>query len=134
MLVSLVVNFVLIFRLSIMPTLSLVILVVVGYYWGRDVVREGTYLRSHTHVISNSIICSIGLFILSEVMFFSGFFDALFYNLYGSDVTAGMLTRVNCLDPLGLPLLNTGLLLSSGVVATWGHLNVVEGGLVGFSI
>lgn len=89
-------------------------------------VREGSYLGCHTVIVSNSIICSMGLFVFSEIIFFSRFFGALFYNVYGSDFVC-MKGRVIGLDPLGIPLVNTVLLLSSGVVATWVHINIVNG-------
>jgi len=120
-LVSLVVNFVHIFRISMMPWLTLCICITVGYFWGRDVVREGSILGSHTSIISGSVINSMSLFVFSEVIFFSGFFVGILYNLYAGEISEEMLLRVNVLDPLGIPLLNTVLLLSSGVVATLSH-------------
>jgi len=93
----------------------------VGYFWGRDVVREGSILGSHTSIISGSVMNSMSLFVFSEVMFFSGFFVGILYNLYAGEVSEEILLSVNVLDPLGIPLLNTVLLLSSGVVATLSH-------------
>jgi heme/copper-type cytochrome/quinol oxidase subunit 3 len=61
------------------------------------------------------------LFVFSEIIFFSGFFCAIFYSLYSREVTEINILRVDCLDPLGVPLLNTILLLSSGVSATYAH-------------
>lgn len=78
-------------------------------------------MRSHTGILSTSILNAILLFVFSEIMFFSGFFCAIFYSLYSGEVTEINILRVNCLDPLGVPLLNTVLLLSSGVSATYAH-------------
>lgn len=84
-------------------------------------VREGSILGSHTAIISGSVMNSMTLFVFSEVMFFSGFFVGILYNLYAREISDEMLLGVNTLDPLGIPLLNTVLLLSSGVVATLSH-------------
>jgi cytochrome c oxidase subunit 3 len=48
------------------------------YLWWRDVVREATYLGSHTLVVARGLILGFKLFIATEVMFFFGFFWAYF--------------------------------------------------------
>jgi len=117
-LVSMIVNFICMFRLKIIPWSSLIICVLVRYFWGRDVTREASMLRKHSSIITFSLIVSFSLFVFSEILFFSGFFAAIGYNLYCGELGQEISYFVNMLDPLGLPMLNTFLLVSSGVIAT----------------
>lgn len=43
-------------------------------FWWRDVIREGTYLGFHTGLVCSGLRLGMLLFILSEVIFFFGFF------------------------------------------------------------
>lgn len=88
------------------------------YFWGRDIVREGSYFGNHLSLVSLSALNSMQLFIFSEVCFFGGFFWSLYYNLFDLDVEVGISFLFISIDELGVPLLNTGLLLISGVAVT----------------
>jgi len=61
------------FRCSFIPSV-LVITVVVGFYWGSDIISERSYLRIHVNTVSESILMSMKMFIFSEVIFFVRFF------------------------------------------------------------
>jgi len=66
-------GFIIIFRSGFIPYLVLLTLVL-GFFWGSDIVSEGSYLRIHVNGVSNSLLMSIKMFIFSEVIFFVGFF------------------------------------------------------------
>lgn len=100
------------------------------YQWWRDIVREGTFQGHHTPVVQKGLRYGIILFILSEVFFFSGFFWAFYHSslaptpeLGGYWPPAGIIP----LNPLEVPLLNTSVLLASGVSITWAHHSLIEG-------
>lgn len=60
-------------------------------YWFRDIIREGVYMGYHTSVIQSCLRLGFVLFLVSEVMFFFGFFWALFhYTLSPPWVTGGV--------------------------------------------
>jgi heme/copper-type cytochrome/quinol oxidase subunit 3 len=97
--------------------------------WFTDVVVESTFEGFHTRAVQNGIRFGFILFILSEVMFFSSFFWAFLHCSLNASIDIGSIwppKQIITLDPWSLPLVNTIILLSSGVTITWSHKAIID--------
>ncbi|HSR72844.1 MAG TPA: cytochrome c oxidase subunit 3, partial [Kiloniellales bacterium] len=95
-----------------------------------DVVREATFEGHHTPIVQLGLRYGMVLFIASEVMFFAAFFWAFFdAALFPKEATGNQWPPVGIepFDPLGVPFLNTLVLLLSGCTVTWAHHELREG-------
>ncbi|MDB5796518.1 MAG: cytochrome c oxidase subunit 3 [Paucimonas sp.] len=121
---------------------GIVCALVVLYKWFGEAIREsesGLYSQR----IDTSFRWSMSWFIFSEVMFFAGFFGALFYaravtmpwlsdldhkmiwpdfaGHWGNAGPAGVVDSFTTMGPFPIPTINTALLLTSGVTLTIAH-------------
>ncbi len=92
--------------------------------WWRNVIYE-SFLLFHNKVVKRGLKIGFALFIVSEVMFFFGFFWAYFYNALSPSIWVGGVWppfAIVVFNPLTLPLANTGILLTSGLTITYAHM------------
>lgn len=96
--------------------------------WWRDVVREGTFEGQHTSVVQKGLRIGFILFIVSEIMFFFAFFWAFFNSSLAPGIELGCLwppELIKPFNPWSVPLLNTLLLVLSGVTITYAHYSLI---------
>lgn len=110
-------------------SLGLITIILTIFQWWRDIIREGTFQGHHTPIVQKGLRYGIILFIVSEVLFFTGFFWAFYHSSLVPTTELGGYwppAGINPLNPLEVPLLNTAVLLASGVSITWAHHSILE--------
>lgn len=110
-------------------SLGITITILTIIQWWRDVIRESTFIGHHTSPVSTGLRLGIILFITSEVAFFFSFFWAFFHRSLAPTPELGSVwppAGISPLNPYATPLLNTAVLLASGVSVTWAHHSILN--------
>lgn len=99
------------------------------YQWWQDMILESPFKDIISQHSKRPSRYGTIIFIISKVLFFTGFFWALYHSSLAptAELVAAAPTGIHTLNPLEVPLLNTSVLLASGVSITWAHHSLIEG-------
>jgi heme/copper-type cytochrome/quinol oxidase subunit 3 len=111
----------------------LTLILIAMWAWARELVREATFEGWHTKDVQTGLGYGMLLFLASEAMLFFPFFWAFFHASLSPSIAVGAvwppegIRIAETLDPFMLPLVNTVVLLTSGVALVAAHRAIVAG-------
>jgi len=113
---------------NLLFTVILLLTLIISASWWRDIDRERAIQGIHTILTTKNIKWGIILFIVSEALLFMSFFFAFFHRRLNPTNEIGIIwppQGIESFNPIKTPLLNTIILLSSGVTITWSHHRLI---------